>query len=89
MGKGKEKAKPKPVPKKVSAYEIERAKNIAENKVLLARAEEVVLKKMGISGPLPPLFPDKELKEKRSRSKRPPVPAEQLRRGRSGDREKR
>jgi len=88
MGKGKDKAKPKLAPKKVSVYEIERAKNIVENTVLSARAEEVVLKKMGISSPLPTLFPDKELKEKWSRPKCPPVLAEQLHRGCSGDWEK-
>jgi hypothetical protein len=71
------------VQKKLSAYEIEREKNIAERKLLLAKAEETVLKEMGISGPLPPLFPKQTPKEKAPRTKHASLPADQLRRGRS------
>jgi hypothetical protein len=72
-----------PAAKTLSAYEIEREKNIAANKLLLDKAEKEVLKKLGISGPLPPLFPKKVAKKNMPRTKRPLVPADQLRCGRS------
>jgi hypothetical protein len=76
-----------PAAKKLSAYEIQRDKNIAVNKMFLDKVEGEVLKNMGIGGPLPPLFPEKEAKKKKPRTKRPPAPAEQLRRGRSAAQE--
>ena len=90
LAKSKPKTQPKaklPVPSKLSNYEIERNKNIAENKLFLAQAEEALLKSMGIEIPLP-LFPKQQPKEKRSRTKRSPVPMEQRRRGRSATQEK-
>jgi hypothetical protein len=82
-GKATSKSKSRSTQRKLSAYEIEREKNITENKLLLAKAKETVLKEMGISVPLPPLFPKQMPKEKAPQMKCAPLPANQLRHGHS------
>jgi hypothetical protein len=84
----KTKTNEQPAVQKLSAYEIERNKNIAQNKVLMARIEQAVNNSMGIAEHSPPLCPEKQPKVKKPRAKRPPVPPEQLRRGRSATQDK-